>query len=97
MDGFVKTAALYNEKLADIRAGREPALENSNFDIGKPSHFGVYRLADEACGKLVQKLADQKFSAADADLRKAILQFYGNEGPAEPKAAAALEALRSAN
>ncbi|MEP6715025.1 MAG: zinc dependent phospholipase C family protein, partial [Terriglobia bacterium] len=95
MDGFVKTSALYAEKLAEIRAGKKPDLENSNFDIGKPAHFGVYHLADDTSAKLLLKLEEKKDAPIDPDLRKAILNFYGKDVPTDPKAAAALGLLRS--
>ena len=95
MDGFVQTLALYREKLAEVKKGGKPVLVNDNFDIGQPARYGKYRLADEACGKLVVKLSEKKFAGVDADLKKGVLEFYGKEVPADPKVAADLEAMRS--
>ncbi len=97
MDGFVKTSTLYGEKLAEIRADGKAVLENSNFDVGTPAHFGSYRLADEAAGKLLLKLEGRKFATVDPELRKALLDYYGKDTPPDPKAAAALAALRTVN
>ncbi len=96
MAGFVKTLAGYQEKLAEVKSTGKPALPNANFDVGTPSHFGAYRLADEASNKLLIKLDDKKFSTADPDLRKELLRFYGKQEPKDPKAAAALADLRAA-
>ncbi|HZL56684.1 MAG TPA: zinc dependent phospholipase C family protein [Bryobacteraceae bacterium] len=57
MTSFVKTLALYKQKLAEVKRGEKPDLPNTNFDTGEPSRPGVYRLADEASAKLAKVLA----------------------------------------
>lgn len=69
-------------------------LPNTNFDTGAPSKFGEYKMADEACGKLLIKLKDHKFEGVDADLRHSLLDYYGSAAPVDAKAAAALAELR---
>ena len=94
MDSFVQALALYKEKLAqDLTAGK-PELFNNNFDTGLAAHFGTYRLADEACGKLLVKLSEHQFDGVDEDLKKSLLAFYGSDVPADPAAATALASLR---
>ena len=94
MDGFVKSLTLYREQLGSISAKDAPALANTNFDTGSPSRFGDYKMADEACGKLLIKLQDHKFEGVDADLRRNLLEYYGSATPADPKEAEALTLLR---
>jgi hypothetical protein len=93
MDDFVKALALYREKLAEVRANGKVQLENRNFDTGRLSHFGEYRMADEACDKLLIKLSEKKFSGLDDALRNGILAYYGKKVPGDAKAAAALQEL----
>lgn len=51
-------------------------LENENFDIGKPTRRGDYRLADQAYDKLLEGLSDAPTSVSP-ELRADILAFYG--------------------
>lgn len=94
MDSFVQSLALYREKLTEVQTGAKLQLANLNFDTGRPSRAGEYRLADEACGKLLIKLSDAKAGGIDDDLRKAMLDYYGKDIPVDPKAAAALAQFR---
>ena len=94
MESFVKSLKLYQEQLASIGAKEMPALANTNFDTGVAAHFGVYKMADEACGKLLIKLSEHKFEGVDADLRRNLLEYYGSAAPTDVKAAAALALLR---
>ena len=95
MDDFVKTLADYRAALATVRAGKLPDLPDKNFDTGEPARYGQYRLADEACDHLLIRLEAKKFSTLDAPLKTSLLAFYGKAVPADPKAAAALEQLRT--
>jgi hypothetical protein len=94
MDSFVKSLKLYQEQLASIRAHAAFTLANSNFDTGEFSKFGDYRMADDACGKLLIKLNERGFAGVDADLRRNLLEYYGNAAPSDAKAAKALALLR---
>ncbi len=93
-DSFVRSLSAYSANLAEIRGGSIPVLVNNNFDTGDPAHYGAYRLADEACGKLVEKLSDRKFAGVDEPLRQSILRFYGTSTPSDPKVVTDLAALR---
>ena len=95
MDSFVSSLKLYQGQLTLIAGKEALTLVDTNFDTGKPSKFGEYKLADEACAKLLIKLQDHKPEGVDADLRKSLLDFYGSNAPADPKAAAALAQLRN--
>jgi len=57
MDSFVKSLALYREKLAEVKRGEKPSLPNTNFDTGEPARPGAYRLADDAAAELSKILA----------------------------------------
>ena len=94
-DSFVRSLAVYNATLAEIRKGSVPVLANANFDTGESAHSGAYRLADEACGKLIEKLSEKKFAGVDEPLRQSILDFYGASAPSDPKVVSALAALRA--
>ena len=95
MESFVKSLKLYQEQLASIAAKETLSLANTNFDTGGPSKFGTYKMADEACGKLLVKLKDHKFEGVDADLRRNLLEYYGSAAPADAKAAEALALLQT--
>jgi hypothetical protein len=94
MDSFVASLKLYQEQLNTIRVKQPLVLPNKNFDTGMLSKFSEYKLADQACAKLLVKLEEHKFDAVDGDLRKGLLEYYGNSVPADAKAAGALEQLR---
>jgi Zinc dependent phospholipase C len=70
-------------------------LRNENFDTGRPTHLGDYRMADDAYTKFLEKFsgAPDKISP---ELRSNILAFYGtSEGPQSAGARAVLTSLRS--
>lgn len=64
-----------------MRAGKL-ALDNRDFDTGKPTAAGEYKLTDKAYATLLNKLTDHKFSDAAPALQQNILAFY--ESPALP-------------
>jgi hypothetical protein len=51
-------------------------LANVNFDIGKPSVYGGYRLADETYARLLDELAKRKFAGVPPVLRHDIATYY---------------------
>src|SRR5438270_2019361 len=69
------TVDQYKKYLSDLRRGNL-VLENKDFDTGKQTRPGEYRLTDETYAKLLDKLAGLKFSGAHEDLKKNILAFY---------------------
>jgi Zinc dependent phospholipase C len=95
MKSFNATLDAYRALLAQVRTGRPLELADTNFDTGMPARSGDYRLADEAVNKLLQKLQDHKFEGVDTSLRTNLLEYYLKGAPAEPKAAAALQALQA--
>jgi hypothetical protein len=69
------TVDLYKAYVRDLKANKL-ALDNKDFDTGKATQPGEYKLTDEAYAKLLDKLANLKFAAASSDLRRDILAFY---------------------
>ena len=77
---FNATLDRYRALLAEVREGRLD-LPNNNFDLGENSGPGKYRLNDEAHAELLDKLTENKFVAASAEVKVELLQFF-----AEPDA-----------
>ncbi len=110
MQSFNRTLDLYRTLLRQTGAGRLQ-LANSDFDTGRPTAPGEYRLADQTYAKLLRDLAKGGFTGMSPALRANLLTFYldpkpavanGNKvGKADRKAwadtLAALEKLRAAN
>ena len=71
------TVELYRGELRDLKTGKLQ-LANMDFDTGKPTSPGEYRLTDETYAKLLDKLAKTKFADLKPDLRQNILTFYQN-------------------
>ena len=67
----------YRGLLGHLKTGKLD-LANMDFDTGKRTQPGEYRLTDEAYGKLLDKLTDAKFTEATPALRQNILAFYQN-------------------
>lgn len=95
MASFNSTIAHYRTLLSQLQTVRTPEFPNTDFDTGKPSRYGEYRMADETYGKLLEKLKADKFSSVDAPLRRNIDAFFDGANPAGGTAED-LAALRSA-
>jgi len=65
----------YKAYLQDLKAGKL-VLENKDFDTGKPTSAGEYKLTDDAYATLLTRLADHKFAGASTALQQNILAFY---------------------
>lgn len=81
----------YHSLLGDVRANRL-RLANDNFDTGKLTKLGDYKLADETYAELLEKLSKSK-SGVSPELRKNILAFYG-AAEAPEKARPELQSLK---
>ena len=75
------TIEMYDGLLTKLRAGEQLELPNLDFDTGKKTVAGEYRLTDETYSKLIRKLDERKFDHLTPDLRADVLKFY-----ADPKA-----------
>ena len=96
MKSFNATLDQYRALLAQVRAGHLASLPDRNFDTGQLARAGNYRMADQAAGKLLDKLSDRKFEDVPAALRANLLEYFGNSSPEDAKASAALAQLREA-
>jgi hypothetical protein len=67
----------YRADLRDLKTGQRQ-LANMDFDTGKPTSPGEYRLTDETYAKLLDKLTKTKFAELRPDVRQNILAFYQN-------------------
>ncbi|HKD80051.1 MAG TPA: zinc dependent phospholipase C family protein [Candidatus Angelobacter sp.] len=79
-----ETVERYRSALRVLRNKDDLVLVNADFDTGKLTRSGEYSLADETYAKLLDKLADDKFSALSPNLRRNILAFY--QDPNAPNA-----------
>jgi hypothetical protein len=84
----------YQGYLVEVKQNRLK-LGNENFDTGKPTKIGDYKMADDTYAELLERLEKSK-STVSAELRANILGFYGTAAAPE-KAQAELQALRSQN
>jgi len=71
------TVDTYRAYLRDLRGGKLQ-LANMDFDTGKSTQPGEYRLTDETYAKLLDKLTKERFAGMMPDLRRNILAFYQN-------------------
>ena len=67
----------YKKRLAEIAATNDPQLNDVNFDTGKPTAAGQYKLTDETFAYLLEKLANRHFDLLTPALRDNVLAFYG--------------------
>lgn len=67
----------YEKRLAGIAAANDPQLNDVNFDTGKPTEAGQYKLTDKSYAYLVEKLADRHFDLLTPALRDNVVAFYG--------------------
>ena len=71
------TVDQYRIYLKDL-AAHNLVLPNTDFDTGKPTLAGEYRLTDSAYAKLLDKLASANFAQMPDSVRQNILVFYAD-------------------
>ncbi len=71
----------YRQLVKGAGTGR-PSFLDRNLDTGELARAGEYRLADEAYGMLIRRLAKNRFAHLTPDLRSSILQ-YCTSGPTQ--------------
>src|SRR6266849_5099999 len=74
---FNATLDRYRELLTVVRADKL-SLPNGNFDVGENTGPGKYRLNDEAHAELLDKLAENKFAGATAEIKSELLHFFAD-------------------
>ena len=55
-------------------------LTNTDFDTGRVTHAGEYKLTDKTYAHLLDQLSKDKFQQVTPDLRQNILTFYKDPG-----------------
>jgi hypothetical protein len=84
MASFNATLDQYRHLLAEQSENRL-SLINDNFDVGRVTEAGQYRLADDSYAELLDRLTEHG-EAVDTALRSDILQYYGDlSGPISTK------------
>jgi hypothetical protein len=101
LTSFDDTLGEYRKQIGEAKQN-QVHLVNENFDTGRPTRFGQYKMADAAYEKLLEKLAgDSDKVALDRvakDLRDDIVAFYqGSPGPMSAKAKSVLAALQDSS
>src|SRR5207302_9093546 len=71
------TVEQYKTYLQSLSASKL-ALDNTDFDTGKPTQAGEYALTDSAYAHLLGKLSDSKFAQTSDPLRQNVLAFYAD-------------------
>jgi Zinc dependent phospholipase C len=67
----------YKKLLQDTGAG-DIHMANTDFDTGRPTRAGEYKLTDKAYAHLLDQLASHNFQQVTPQLRNDILAFYGD-------------------
>jgi hypothetical protein len=102
-ESFNKTMDAYSA-LLKAQGARQLQLPTRDFDTGKPTAPGEYRMADNAYSRLAVKLSEKDPASVPADVREAVLAFFKDlnqpyrtkDDPKEWQATvAAVEKLRS--
>ena len=65
----------YRRLLAQVKAG-DLNFPNTNFDVGRPTPPGKYRMADNAQARLLHELAKENFKGLTPAIRAEILDFF---------------------
>jgi Zinc dependent phospholipase C len=77
MESFNATLDRYRATLGHV-GGQKLDLQNTDFDTGRPTRAGEYKLADEAYAKLLEKLEKDDFKTISPELRREIIAFYND-------------------
>src|SRR3954468_9708558 len=70
-----RTLDNYKNLLREVRA-KDLKLTNTDFDTGRLTHAGEYKLTDETYAHLLDLLAKNNFQQVTPDLRQNLLAFY---------------------
>jgi hypothetical protein len=76
-DSFNRTLDRYDHLLRE-QGARQLQLADLDFDTGKPTRPGEYRMADNAYGQLAEKLARQDPASVNPDVRQNVLAFFSD-------------------
>jgi hypothetical protein len=70
-----RTLDNYKNLLREVKA-HDLRLTNMDFDTGRVTHAGEYKLTDKTYAHLLDQLAKSKFQQVTPDVRQNILNFY---------------------
>jgi hypothetical protein len=101
LTSFDDTLGEYRKVIIEVKQN-QVHLVNENFDLGRPTRFGQYRMADATYEKLLEKLAGDSdkgsLNKVSKDLRADIVAYYkGSPGPMSEKAKSVLAALQNSS
>jgi hypothetical protein len=71
------TVTRYHSELKALGEGRLE-LANLNFDTGQPTGPAKYTLTDDTFAKILDQLAQEKFTTVTPEIRAEIMEFYSN-------------------
>lgn len=74
--GFDTATARYDVLLSQLKNTGQIALDDIDFDTGKPTAPGEYGLADQTYSQLIINLNDEQFAHLSAPLKGNIMNFY---------------------
>jgi hypothetical protein len=77
MQSFNRSVQQYKAKLQSVNKG-PLLLENVNYDTGKSSAPGAYKLEDDTYIYWLNKLAERGLQAVPAEIKTNLLQYYRN-------------------
>jgi len=75
---FNSTLDQYRQLLKEQKTNQQPAMANDNFDLGKVSAPGQYKLGDSARAKLLDQLAQQNFAGTTQEIRSELLEYFAD-------------------
>jgi zinc dependent phospholipase C len=75
---FNATVDRYRHLLAEIDSGYLQ-LPNNNFDVGRVTARGQYKLNDRTCAELLHRLSKSRPAGIDPELKTQLLAFYSGE------------------
>ncbi len=74
-----RTRENYGSLLQEVKQ-KDLKLTNTDFDTGRLTHAGEYKLSDKTYAHLLDQLAKNNFQQIPPDLRQDILNFYRDPG-----------------
>jgi hypothetical protein len=82
-NSFNATVDRYRVLLREVRENNLQ-LPNENFDVGRVTPYGQYKLEDQACAQLLNLLAKQNMAGVDQNLKGQLVGFYAGKDPTPP-------------
>jgi Zinc dependent phospholipase C len=79
-NSFNKTLDQYQQLLNELANGRL-LLPNYNFDVGEITARGQYRLTDQTCAELLDRLSPDHYASLSTPLRGELLLFFSESTP----------------